>query len=190
MSLDPADLSDGELVALSLAGRDQAFAEIVRRYREGVYRLAYAGLGNADDALDVVQDVFVAAHRNLARFDGTRTLKPWLAAIALNRCRDLARRRRVRRALAFVLPFDETTEEVAQDVPGSDAAASDRQELSRTMEAISELPVSIREPLILHTVEGLSQAETATLLGISEKAVETRLRRARQRLREMLGHDR
>lgn len=183
MSLEFDELSDSELVALSIAGRDRAFGEIVRRHRDVLYRLAFASLGNADDALDAVQDIFFAAHRALRHFDETRALRPWLAVIALNRCRDLARRRRVRRLLAFALPTDERVNEVPGDSPGQDVAAADRQELIRTMRAISQLPTSLREPLLLHTIEGLSQAATATALGISEKAVETRLRRARQRLR-------
>lgn len=190
MGSDFEDLPDNELVALSLAGRDRAFGQIVRRHRDILYRIAFASLGNADDALDAVQDIFVAAFLALKRFDERRPLRPWLAAIALNRCRDLARRRRVRRLLAFALPIDAMVEAVAQDDPGADVAAADREELQRTMRAVSRLPTALREPLVLHTVEGMSQAETAEALGVSEKAVETRLRRARLRLREDLNSER
>ena len=69
MSLDWTTLTDGELATLSIAGRQQAFAEIVRRYREPVYRLARAYIGEPDEALDLVQEAFVAAHRALARYD-------------------------------------------------------------------------------------------------------------------------
>jgi RNA polymerase sigma-70 factor (ECF subfamily) len=187
VSREPGDLSDNALVALSLAGQDRAFAEIVRRHREALYRIALASLGNADDALDAVQDSFVAAHMALRRFDSTRPLRPWLAAIALNRCRDLARRRRVRRFLAFALPMDDALESIALDTPSAETAAAAREELDRTVKAIADLPAALREPLILHTLSGFSQAETAQILKISEKAVETRLRRARQELRSILG---
>lgn len=187
MSRDSGQSSDSELVALSLAGEDRAFAEIVRRHRDALFRVALASLGNADDALDAVQDVFVAAHAALRRFDGVRPLRPWLAAIAVNRCRDLARRRRVRRFLAFALPIDGAVETIALDVPSAEAEAADREELDRTVKAIAALPAALREPLVLHTLSGLSQAETAATLAISEKAVETRLRRARQQLRAALG---
>ena len=190
MSSDFETLSDSELVALSIAGRDRAFAVIVRRYSDILYRIAFASLGNAHDPLDVVQDIFVAAFLALRRFDQRRAFRPWLAAIALNRCRDLARRRRVRGLLSFVLPIDWKVEAIAQDKPGVDAEAADREELHRTMEAISRLPVTLREPLVLHTVEGMSQSETAETQKISEKAVETRLRRARLRLRDELNSDR
>lgn len=184
------ELSDSELVALSIAGRDRAFGLIVRRHRDLLYRITFASLGNAHDALDAVQDIFVAAFLALKRFDQRRPFRPWLAAIALNRCRDLARRRRVRGLLAFALPIDSKVEAIAQDKPGVDAEAADREELHRTMAAISRLPTPLREPLVLHTVEGMSQAETAETLKISEKAVETRLRRARLRLRDELSLDR
>ncbi|CAN5913713.1 sigma-70 family RNA polymerase sigma factor [soil metagenome] len=187
MGTNVEDLPDNELVALSLAGRDRAFALIVERNRDSLYRIALASLGNAEDALDAVQDVFVAAFLALKRFDGERPLRPWLAAIALNRCRDLGRRRHVRRLIAFALPLDARSEAVAQDSPGADVVAADRQDLDRTMAAISRLPAALREPLILHTIEGMSQAEVAGSLRVSEKAVETRLRRARLRLRGDLG---
>ena len=187
MNREPGEPSDNELVAQSLAGQDRVFAEIVRRHREALYRIAVVSLGNAEDALDAVQDIFVAAHTALRRFDGTRPLRPWLATIALNRCRDLARRRRVRRFLAFALPMDDAIESIALDMPSAETAAADREELDRTVKAIAALPAALREPLILHTVSDLSQAETARILDITEKAVETRLRRARQQLRSALG---
>ncbi len=63
-----------------------------------------------------------------------------------------------------------------------DDAAADRDELDRVTRAIATLPANLKEPLVLRTIEGLSQAETASILSISEKAVETRLYRARARL--------
>lgn len=69
MTIDLASMTDGELVTLALARRDAAFAEIVRRHREALYRIARASLSDADDALDAVQDSFVSAHRSLGRFD-------------------------------------------------------------------------------------------------------------------------
>ena len=187
MSLDLTSLTDGELATLSCAGRQDAFAEIVRRHRDRMYRSALASLGNPDDALDVVQDAFIAAHRSLKRFDTTREMRPWLARITLNRCRDRLRNRRV---LRFLMPFGaggSPIEMIEDDQPRHDSATADKQELAQAMRAISKLPVAIREPLILRTIEGLSQAETAATLGITEKAVETRVRRGRQSLRTELG---
>ena len=187
MTLDLPTLSDGELVSLSLVGRESAFAELVRRHRSALYRLALGSIGDPDEALDIVQETFVSAHLALKRYDPGRPLRAWLAAIAINKCRDWARRRAVRRLFSFALPIDAAVENLREDRPGQDVEASDRQELLRLRSAIAKLPASLREPLILHTIEGMSQAETATVLAITEKAVETRLRRARAKLAALLG---
>lgn len=188
MSLDWTALSDGELATLSIAGRQAAFAEIVRRYRQPMFRLSRAFLGDADEALDVTQEAFVAAHQALSRYDPNRSMQAWLTTIAVNKCRDLARKRAVRRFLSFTLPNDEQVQSIVDEQVPIDDAAGDRQELDRVTRAISTLPANLKEPLVLRTIEGLSQAETAEVLGISQKAVETRLYRARARLLEKLGN--
>ena len=186
MSLDWTALSDGELAALSLAGRQSAFAEIMRRHDQAIYRLTRGCIGDADEALDLSQETFVAAHRALSRYDGARPMRTWLSAIALNKCRDWTRKRKVRRFLSFAVPIGADAEADADTRVAVDDAAGDRQELDRVRRAIADLPATLKEPLVLHTIEGLSQADTAAVLSISEKAVETRLYRARAKLREKL----
>lgn len=180
-------LPDGELATLAVAGGDAAFSEIMRRHRSHVYRLVVGNVGDPDEALDLTQETFVSAHRALRRYDPARPMRAWLAAIAINKCRDWGRRRAVRRFLTFARPIDEAAEAVPADAPGHDIVAADRQELDRLRRAVADLPAALREPLVLHTVEGMSQAETAAVLAITEKAVETRLRRARIKLAERLG---
>jgi len=187
MSLDWTTLSDAELATLSIAGRQAAYAEIMRRHRQSVFRVVRACVGEADEALDLLQETFVAAHRALSRYDGNRSMRAWLSTIAINKCRDWGRKRTVRRFLAFATPIGPEAEAVADDQVGIDDAASDRQELDRVTRAISALPANLKEPLVLRTIEGLSQAETADVLGISEKAVETRLYRARRALADKLA---
>lgn len=186
MSLAYTALSDAELAALSLAGRQAAFAEIMRRYRPQVYRLARSCIGEADEALDLVQETFVAAHQALSRYDQSRSMRAWLSTIALNKCRDWARKQRVRRFLSFVGPIGAEAEAIADEQVALDEATANRQELDRVQRAIAGLPASLKEPLVLRTIEGLTQAETAAVLSISEKAVETRLHRARAKLLEQL----
>lgn len=187
MTLDFASLSDGELAALSVGGRTAAFAEILRRHRDAVYRIVAASIGDPEEALDLVQETFVSAHAALRRYDPGRPMRAWLTAIALNKCRDWARRRRVRRLFAFALPLDASAERIAEDRPGHDVEVADREALAKAAKAIAALPATLRDVLVLRTLEALSQAETAAVLDISEKAVETRLRRARIRLIEQLG---
>ncbi|KAK0351612.1 hypothetical protein LTR94_024280 [Friedmanniomyces endolithicus] len=187
VSLDLAACTDGELAALTLAGRQAAFAEIMRRHQRPVYRLIRSHIGDAEEALDLTQECFVAAFQNLRKYDGDRPLAAWLTRVAINKSRDWHRRRRIRQILSFAssLPPD-TMESERDEAPGADAITFDRAELARLSRAVSELPATLKETLLLRTVEGLSQAETAAALGISGKAVETRLRRARERLSKIL----
>ena len=187
MSLDWTALSEGELATLSIAGRQAAFAEIMRRHRQSIFRLVRAYVGEADEALDLLQETFVAAHQAMTRYDGNRSMRAWLSTIALNKCRDWGRKRTVRRFLSFATLIGAEAEAVADDQARADDAASDRQELDRVTKAIADLPAALKEPLVLRTIEGLSQAETAAILSISEKAVETRVYRARAKLLERLG---
>lgn len=181
---DPlADRTDGELAALCLAGQQVAFAEVVGRHKEPLYRLVARIIGDDEEALDLVQETFVAAHRALHHYDMARPMRAWLSRIAINKARDWRRRRIVRRMIAGILPIDQTIS-VMDETPSIETLAADRQELKRVSVAIAALPGNLRETLVLRTVEGLSQSEAAETLGISEKAVETRLYRARQKLAE------
>ncbi len=133
----------------------------------------------------MTQEAFIAAFAALKNYDGVRPFKTWMSRIAINKCRDWARRRAVRRFFSFALPL-ESAATIADETIPADQQLADRAELARVRKAITKLPAAIREPLILRTIEGLTQAETAQVLGISEKSVETRLYRARKKLTEVL----
>jgi RNA polymerase sigma-70 factor (ECF subfamily) len=186
VSLDLSQCSDRELAALAQAGQQLAYREFLRRYKAPVFRLIRNNIGDPDEAMDLTQESFVAGFAALSRYDTDRPFRIWIARIALNKCRDWGRRRTVRSFFARALPL-ESAHDVASDGPAPDAEAADRAELARVRTAMSRLPPNLREILILRGVEELSQAETAELLRISEKTVETRLYRARAKLRAMLG---
>ena len=181
MKCEPAECTDGELAALTLAGRQSAFAEIMRRHREPIYRTIRGYVGSSEDALDLVQECFVAAYKRLDSYDQARPLRAWLARIAINKCRDWSRRRVVRRLL-FSSATGQDEALLADPAPPLDEAAADREELDRLWRAIAELPRNLKEPLVLRVIDELSQAEVAAVLKISEQAVETRVYRARKRL--------
>jgi RNA polymerase sigma factor (sigma-70 family) len=185
VTLDLADCSDGELAALALAGRQNAYSELMRRHREPVYRLIRSHVGDADAALDVTQQSFIAAFSALRRYDAERPFRVWMARIAINKARDWARRRAVRRMFTFARPIEEAAD-VADPGALADVRLADRRALDEAMTAIAGLPTNLKDVLILRTIEDLSQAESASVLGISEKAVETRLYRARSKLSEIL----
>ena len=181
MSLFLGEASDGELAGLQLNSSQAAAREIMRRHREPIYRLVQSHIGDASEALDVTQETFIAAFAALRSYDQARPLRVWLSRIAINKCRDWARRRAVRRFFTFAAPMEAADQTAADLVPAVEALAA-AQELAVVRRAIAALPATLKEPLILRTIEGLSEAETALALGISNKAVETRLYRARAAL--------
>ena len=170
---------------MALAGRQQGYALLLRRHREAVNRLAANLLGNADDALDVTQEAFVSAFASLARFDPQQPFRRWISRIAINKCRDLARRRRVRRFFTMARPLDEALE-VADPADTPEQALAASRQVAQLRAAIARLPAKLAEVLVLRGIEELSQAEAAAVLGISPKAVETRLYRAKRALAEIL----
>ena len=101
MSLELQACSDGELAALTLGGRQAAFAEIMHRHQAAIFWLVRGLIGNAEEALDLTQDCFVSAFSHLRKYDGTRPLRAWLSRIAINKCRDWRRRQRVRQLFIF-----------------------------------------------------------------------------------------
>lgn len=181
-ALDEA--TDGELALLARSGRQQAFRMLAERHRDAVYRIVRGATGDDTAAVDITQESFIAAFGALDRYDGDRSFRSWIARIALNKSRDWARRRRVRRA--FSLPFSSESEAVVSPEAPVDDAVYQRAQLKKAQRLIASLPSRQRDVLLLRAIEGMSQAETAAALGISEKAVETRLARARRTLSDAM----
>lgn len=180
-----ADPDDRALAARALAGDQAAYGALMRRHRDAMFRLARGAIGDPDEALDITQESFVAAFAALARYDGSRPFRVWIARITLNKCRDWGRRRAVRRFFAFAKPIDEALD-IADAGATPEEAARSAQEIARINAAIAALPANLKDVLLLRTIEQMSQAEAAQVLGITEKAVETRLYRARAKLSEIL----
>lgn len=186
MTLDLSECDDRELASFAAAGQQQAHRELLRRYKTQIYRLVSNSIGDPDAAVDLVQETFVSAFAAIDRFDPDRPFRLWISRIALNKCRDWARRRSVRSFFSFAHPI-EMAEEYESDAPDPYQEAEAKAELARVEKAIAQLSHNLREVLVLRGIEELSQSEAAVTLGISEKAVETRLYRARAQLREMIA---
>lgn len=182
---DAPEDSDPQLVARALAGQQTAYGALMTRHREAVFRLARHHTGDESEALDVTQEAFIAAFASLARFDATRPFRAWLMRIAVNKCPDWARRRAVRRLFRMARPLDDACD-IADQGLDPEAHAISQAELARVSAAVAALPANLKDPLILCRLEGMSMAEAADVLGLTEKAVETRIYRARQKLSEML----
>ncbi len=174
-------VDDATLVERCLFGESQAQRALVERHRPAIWRLARNATGSAEEAYDISQETFVAAFAALKRYDPARSFRGWLVRIALNKCRDWSRRRAVRRMFQFAMPEDHEAT-FADDAALPDRITEGRAELAKVSRAIADLPNRLKEVLLLRAIDGLSQTETAVLLGITEKAVETRLARARRKL--------
>lgn len=185
MTSSLSEPDDRTLAAQALAGRQDAYGALMARHRDAVWRLARGHVGDADEALDITQETFVAAFAALARYDGARPFRVWIARIALNKCRDWARRRAVRRFFTFARPIDDALS-IADVAQTPEETLQSREQLAQINAAIAALPANLKDVLLLRTIEGMGQADVAQLLGLTEKAVETRLYRARAKLTEIL----
>jgi RNA polymerase sigma factor (sigma-70 family) len=180
-----SDMSDGDVAALALGGDQVAYRVLLDRHRAGVFRIARHHCGDEDAALDITQQTFISAFAALERYDKARPLAHWLARIAINKSHDWMRRRRLRAFWRLAAPLDAVPQQ-ADPAALPDRQAADAQELRRTMDAIARLPARLKEVLVLRSIEGLSEAETADILGTNRKVVETRLYRARKNLAELV----
>lgn len=177
--LEDADSSD--LARRIARAEPGAFEQLVALYQPRVERLAHRLLGWGDGAQDVVQDVFLAALRKAGTFRGDASLLTWLTVITLNRCRTHRRRNLLRlRAHGFL------SHRSARQAESSDRPAIEDERARRVRTAVAGLAPKDREVIVLCYLEHRSTAQIAALLSISQNAVEVRLHRARQKLREPL----
>ncbi|PZO52819.1 MAG: RNA polymerase subunit sigma-24 [Alphaproteobacteria bacterium] len=175
---------DATLTAAALKGDNAAFSELMGRHKDALYRFVRRYVGDADQAFDLVQDTFIACWSALDTYDRARPFNVWLRRIALNKCRDWSRRRQVRRFFFSAAPLEAADSSPLAAAPDDDALKQAR--LAALDAAIAALPAALKEPLLLTVYEGLSHIEAAAVLGLSARAVETRIHRAKQRLREVL----
>lgn len=183
-------LEAGELeqhvVRAAQAGDRAAFDELVLRHKASLYRFVRRYVGDADDAYDVLQNTFVAAWLALRRFDSGQPLGAWLRAIALNKCRDYGRRRAVRRRFLALFASESASGWIQSDHPTAGLESGESRYLRQLDQAIAALPRRYKEPLLLTWVAGLTQRQAAEQLGTSPKAIEMRIRRAKESLGQAL----
>ncbi|MEO7774896.1 MAG: RNA polymerase sigma factor [Steroidobacteraceae bacterium] len=184
------EATDADLVRATVAGNDAAFALLVTRHKDSIYCLLRRHTGHSDEAYEATQEAFIAAWRALERYDPQRPFYVWLRTIALNKARDRNRRRVVRRMVFGTEALDFAAAASAPDqTPGAEAQVLARQQLLRLEQAIGHLPIALKEPLLLVAFDGCTHSQAAEVLGLSVKAIEMRLYRARKMLAAHLGDD-
>lgn len=185
MSTGWEKLDDQQLAEYAKSGSQPAFREFLRRYKPAIYRLITNQIGDPDEALDLTQEAFVSGFAAIGRYDSSRPFRTWMTRIAINKCRDWARRRKVRAFFTAALTLD-MAQNVYSAEPSPHDVAQGQDEADRVRAAMQKLPDNLREILVLRAIEEMTQSESAALLKVSEKTVETRLYRARTRLRDAL----
>lgn len=171
--------TDAHLVHATLAGDLDAFGTLVRRYQNAYFRFAVRMLGNRDDADDALQSAFVRAYRALASCREPARFAAWLYHIVANECLTLAQRRDARERRLVRDVADEVVVGVSEPViPGDDVTDIER--------ALQRLDPPLRAAFLLKHVEELSYEEMSELTGASVSALKMRVKRARDRLQEIL----
>lgn len=178
-----ADIEDMKRLA---DGDDLALNAVMQRWKDKVSAFLYRMTGSPEVAADLAQETFVRLYHSRARYQPTAAFATYLFRIAANLGRNHARWRTRHPTVSIE---DCTT--TLQQIPGHDAspdeAAQQQETTLRIEKAIAALPVDLREALHLFTYQEMSQHEIAQTLGCSIKAVETRIYRARQILRDLLS---
>jgi RNA polymerase sigma-70 factor (ECF subfamily) len=175
--------ADEELLARIADGDRGAFTSLMRRHGRRVRGLALAFSGREADADDVAQEVFILLWRRPQAWrPGGAAFSTWLYRVVANRCLDLGRRERRRRWL----PFGQTPDPV-DDAPSPLDVVSGGDRLAKVRAMIGALPEKQRLALLLAVQGERSNAEIASILGVSEGAAEQLLVRARRRLRDAMG---
>ena len=182
-------IDEKQLIRECLAGRTEAFGELVVRYQDRLYNALVGILGSPDDARDVSQDAFVHAFQRLKTFRGQSAFYSWLFRIALNAA--ASQRRRTRRKPASIDAARELTGGDPAD-PHPDAAPSHAMEADErriaVQNALARLPEEFRIPLVLKEMDGLKYHEIAVIVGCPVGTVRSRIHRARSELRQRLDH--
>ncbi len=178
--------SDQELIERSLTGEQEAFGELVLRYQDRLYGTLAQLLGSIHDALDVAQDAFILAFRNLHTFRKESQFYSWLFRIAYNSA--MTRHRRERRHKSSSL------EDLACDVPQTDCDDSDptqsletQDDIELVQQALRELPEEFRIVIVLKEIEEMPYADIAETVGCPVGTVRSRIHRGRLMLKDRLS---
>ena len=169
-------MHDDALVRRSKSGDREAFGRLVDRYQASVYRVVRGVVGDAAEAEDVVQEVFLKAYEGLRRFRGEAGIFTWLYRIAVNEALRLGRRKRP------VAPLDALPE---VEAPAAERPEDDGPSLRDLERLLRKLPDEFRTVVVLRDLEEMSYRDIADTLDIPIGTVESRLFRARQELRAL-----
>jgi RNA polymerase sigma-70 factor (ECF subfamily) len=179
--------SDEALAARYLRGERDAFQELARRYMTPIYSLAWRLTCDPMEAENITQDTFLRALKAIPRVSLDRPLKPWLFKIAINLCRQWAKRKRPQLFSEFVYSGKAGIDAVPDGSTPPLELLEEDELRERVREEVDRLPPLDQTVITLRFVEALSYEEIAQTMDLPLNTVRTRLRRAKQKLRSALG---
>ena len=172
------------------AGRDDALNELMERHGERLFHYLIRLLQNEGDAEDLAQESFVRVYQHRARYNARQKFSTWLYAIASNLARDRFRWRARHPQISLEAESEESgavlADLLAEQKPSPSQSVEAIERAAAVRAAVAALPEDLRLPLVLAEYQNQTQAEIAAVLDCSVKAVEMRIYRARQHLRERL----
>jgi RNA polymerase sigma-70 factor (ECF subfamily) len=186
--------SDHALLEGTLAGDEDAFAELVARYRNQITSYIYRMTNDYDGAVDLAQETFLRVYRAAGRYQTTHAFSTYIYRIATNLAISELRKRKRRRLVSLTGLLSSGDGEELRDFdapderPLADAELVDAEQRRVVKRAILTLPDKYRAPLVLRDVEGKSYDEIARILATSEGTVKSRINRARNFLRDKMRH--
>jgi len=182
----PREETDDDLLRAAASGNERAFGLLVSRHIERVRRVATGFTGNAADADDIAQEVFLSVWRHVGRWrDGEARFTTWLFRVTTNRCIDHARRKRLKSWVGL-----DRIEAIFASDDDPERELVGRGELASATRAVAQLPDRQRMAILLSVAAGLTNPQIAETMGISTGAVEQLLVRARRVLRERVNEPR
>ncbi len=177
-------LADGELVKSVLAGRENGFEELVRRYQRPIAAYVYRMVGDYDVALDLTQEVFIKVYASLARYRSEFKFSTWIYKIAHNAAIDHLRRHATREAVAN--SEDNRAEGIVESRLSPEQESERSERCSEIEDVVQLLPAPYRELILLRHAQDLSYEEIAEVTSLPLGTVKNRLFRAREAMREHL----
>ena len=178
----PLDDTESGLVERAQRGDVRAYEELVRRYQDVAFRLAYTILGSAEEAEDAAQEGFVRAYHALDRFRRGAPLRPWILTIVAN----AARTRRATAARHPTLTLGAATHPSDDSAQSPEAVALIAEQRRELLGAVNALRIDDQRVIAYRYFLDLSEAEMAAVLGCARGTVKSRLSRALGRLRQQL----
>jgi len=178
-------LKDEDIIAYVLKGKAELFSVLIDRYQNKVYSTAYNYTHDQEEARDLTQEIFIKVYNSLGSYNKKASFSTWLYRIAVNRCIDWTRKKRLKTVSAINDGEEETDiyDTIEDDSLGPEEMYIRQENAENIRAAIEDLPEMYKTAIILYYFEDFSPQEIADIAGVPKRTIETRLYRAKNMLK-------